>query len=350
MWVIYLLPYFFILSLTTVLASPKKVGLLVIVLSCFVGFRYSVGWDYWNYVRMINLNELERIEMIPKIVAIFSREIGFVQFFFIFHAFVSMFCIMNGLKKMEVDFRLAVFIFLTFPLFWHDAFIIDRYFSAFSIVFYSSTFLFVDKKIIPFVIGLLFAINFHIAALIGFLFLIPYYLRISNHLNLVIFILSILVNTAFINFLPKLLDSLGSMGISESYLMLFNRYLGTEVNSGLSKIPYIYYVINVMNLLLYKKIFIQNHYDIQKFVTIFNIGCCLMLLFSIDQTLASRFSRIFLIYYCVLVTYYRNMGIARFCLYLFGIVFFTYLFSVDASHIDFIGRRNCYLPYSFFFN
>ena len=74
-----------------------------------------------------------------------------------------------------------------------------------------------------------------------------------------------------------------------------------------------------------------------------------MQLFSFEQNMASRFSVFFLLYICLIVPYYKRVKNYRCIFYLLGLALYIYALTVNASHPDFVGRRNCYLPYNFFF-
>ena len=326
---------------------------LIFVLAIFVGFRYGVGWDYWNYTRAIQEAGygLDRFEWLPRQLGYIAHELSFVQLYFIVVAFFSMLFVIKALKRMSENFSVSLYIFLTFPLFFLFSLVIDRFFLALAIMFYGSTFLFKGRKIIPFIICLLIAFNIHKASLVSILFLIPYYIRVGQKMNLFLFVFASMVTSFISLYIVELVVVLGGIsGIMEDGLNSFVKYAEQAYSSDMNKIPYLFYVINIINLLFRKNLFRDNE-SIDTYLTIFNIGCCLMLLFSFEQNMSSRFSTFFLLYLCFIAPYYKYPKIVKPICYSLGFLLFIYALTVKASHVDFVGRRNCYLPYStFIFN
>ena len=79
------------------------------------------------------------------------------------------------------------------------------------------------------------------------------------------------------------------------------RYVNKDHQSdGLSKIPYLYLIFDVICLTRYKiiKAYSERAY---KYLTIFNIGTSLMFLLSFQVTLASRISMPFILYFLGLI-------------------------------------------------
>lgn len=350
-----LFPYLLLLFVSWVISvsnNPRKAStLLVFLLAFFVGCRYAVGWDYWNYTRAIENGgwELERFEWLPRQIGFWAHELHFSQIYFLIIGFFSMFFSIKALERLSGNFTISIYIFMTFPLFFLTSLIIDRFFLSVSVVLYSSTYLIKEKKIIPFFIGLFIAFNIHVASLIAILFIVPYFAKISNKFNIIFFILSFILSSAIINYIPYISLLLGSSEIMGGKVESFVRYAEIGSSSNLNKIPFLFYSINVINLLLQKNIFIENSEKIIKYISIFNIGCCLMQLFSFEENMSSRFSSFFLLYICFIAPYYKVAKKYKFVIYLLGLTLYIYALTVNASHSDFGGRRNCYLPYNLFF-
>ena len=355
MFIVQLIPYLFLLLFGWLIAAAnnaqKASNILVVLLGLFVGCRYAVGWDYWNYTRSI-LNAdlgLERFEWIPRQVGYLAHYLDFPQLYFLFTAFFSMFFSMKAIKRLSLDFPMSIYIFITFPLFFLNSLIIDRFFLAQSLIFYSSTVLFKEGKILPFVIGLFVAVNIHIASIAAILFLILRYIPINNKINVLFFVSSFVLNTVIIDILVSRVTILGVSDVFANNANNFLRYAEAGHSSDMDKIPILFYVINIVNLLFQKQLFQNNDKMLNVHLTIFNIGCCLMQLFSFEQNMSSRFSVFFLLYFCFIVPFYKNRQLYRLVFYGLGFLLFIYALTVNAAHPDFVGRRNCYLPYNVFF-
>ena len=238
---------------------------------------------------------------------------------------------------------------MTFPLFFLNSLIIDRFFLALSLMFYCSTSLFKEGKIFPFVIGLLIAVNIHIASVAAILLLALRYVPVSNKINILLFILSFVLNTVVVDVIVARVSVLGALDAFADSTNNFLRYAEAGHSSDMNKIPILFYAINILNLLFQKRLFRNEDKKINVYLTIFNVGCCLMQLFSFEQSMSSRFSVLYLLYLCFIVPYYKNKQLYRLVFYSLGILLFIYALTVNATHPDFVGRRNCYLPYNVFF-
>ena len=353
--VLQLIPYLFLLLLVWLISVSNNVqkvsDVLIVLLGCFVGCRYAVGWDYWNYTRAIWTANLERFEWIPKQIGYIAHDLHFPQFFFLFMAFFSMFFSIKALKRLSLDFPVSVYVFMTFPLFFLNSLIIDRFFLALSLMFYCSTLLLKDKKIFPFIIGLLVAVNIHVASIVAVLFLVLCYVPINNKVNILIFVSSFVLNTIIVGFVVSQVSILSTSEIYANSANSFLRYAEAGNSSNMNKIPILFYAINIVNLLFQKQLFWNGDRMLNVYLSIFNIGCCLMQVFSFEQVMSARLSVFFLLYLCVIIPYYKNKQLYKLTFYTLGLMLFIYALTVNATHPDFVGRRNSYLPYNvFFFN
>lgn len=351
-----LLPYLLLLLVSLIISNTnnrrKASIILILVLAFFIGCRYSVGWDYWNYTHSIQNADwsLERFEWIPRQIGFLAHDMQFPQMYFLVTGFCIMFFSVKALERLSGDFPMSIYIFLTFPLFFLTSLVIDRFFFSLSVVFYSSTYLVKEKRLLPFLIGIFVSFYIHSASLIAILFIIPYFIHVSNKINILFFVLSFIFNTFIANFLtPHIPLLFGSSDIFSSSAESFVKYAEIGYSSDMKKIPFVFYAINVINLLFKKQLFIKSDEVNNNYITIFNIGCCLMQMFSFEQNMASRFSSFFLLYICFIVPCYRNVKIYRYVFYCIGLALYIYALTVNAYHPEFIGRRNCYLPYNLFF-
>ena len=277
MFVLQLIPYLFLLLFVWLISASNNVQkascILIILLGGFVGCRYAVGWDYWNYTRAILSADLERFEWIPRQVGYVAHNLHFSQLFFLFMAFSSMFFSIKALKRLSLDFPVSVYIFITFPLFFLNSLIIDRFFLALSLMFYSSTFLLKDKKVFPFIIGLLVAVNIHVASVVTVLFIVLCYVPISNKVNISIFIFSFVLNTIIAGFVVSQISILGTSEMYANSVNSFIRYAEEGNASDMNKIPILFYTINIVNLLFQKQLFRNEDRMLNVYLSIFYFGC-----------------------------------------------------------------------------
>lgn len=349
------LPYFLVLLLVYLLSSrlpvTKAKPAIIIILTIFVGFRYAVGWDYYTYYDAIKYNYgLDRYAFLIRMIANFCVYLDSPQLFFLITGFFSMLFCVSAIYKISTKPAISLLIFITFPLLFLDSLIIVRYFLSFSIIFYASLFL-KENKVFSYLFFILIASQIHIASLIGILYLIPYYMNINNKASLLLFVLSFVIGNAILHIFPSIIILFSGFSSLESDVNLFNRYLEAANNANLKAIPILYYTINAINLLFKNKLFYRDDKDVILYLSVMNIGCCIMQLFSFENSMAARFSVPFIVYLVLIVDRYKNKSLSQFIFISLGLLLFVYALTIDAHHSEFIGRRNCFLPYNFnFFN
>lgn len=81
----------------------------------------------------------------------------------------------------------------------------------------------------------------------------------------------------------------------------------------------------------------------------YNLGCSVMFLFSFEATMASRLAQVFMVYILLLCPSYNRFKMAKGVILLIAVVAYFFQLSIQASHPDFEGRWNCFLPYRFAF-
>ncbi len=352
-----LLPYIGLLLLTLLL--PKFVNkkaymfFLFLVFFVFSGFRFGVGWDYFNYLNIIEKGgwRIDNLEFLVRQLCYFCENQGFTQFFFVATSFIIILFFFLVFEKESENPAISIFVFLCIPTFFLNSLVIIRYFLAVSTIFLACHFGY-KKQYIPFFLLLFVAFFFHKAALFG-LIAIPFVLlrkEFSLTTNLVIFITCFVLGTVvgsftFINSaFSSLLDS--SLFSDSDILEDAERYMQDIGNANFSRTPYVFALINLINLFSFYK-FNQNESNQQlgRYVTMYNIGCSLMFLFSFHVTFANRVSVLFTIFLTLIVPYYKNKPLAKIAIYAICIFVFFYELTIKASHPLFIGRLNCWLPY-----
>lgn len=352
-----LLPYIGLLLLTFLL--PKFVNkntcmvLLFIVFFVFCGFRYGVGWDYFNYLHIIEFGgwRIDNLEFLVRHLDYFCESHGYTQFFFVATSFVIVLLFFLMFSKESENPAVSLLVFLCIPTFFLNSLTIVRYFLAVSLIFFSCHFGY-KKQYIPYFALLFAAFLCHKAALFG-LITIPFVLlktEFSLTTNLIIFITCFVFGTiigsfSFINSVfTTLLDSalFSDIDILESG----ERYMHDIGNANFSRTPYVFALINLINLFSFRK---DNgdgsNEHLNHFVTMYNIGCSLMFLFSFHATFANRLSIVFTIFLTLIAPFYNNKSIAKIALYSICIFVFFFELTIRASHPDFLGRLNCWLPY-----
>jgi len=118
-----------------------------ILIFLFCALRFDVGYDYSMYYELIdgNINyytdQINRIEFLPRQLIIFSRFIGFYQFFFIISSFVICYFFYRAIKENSEDKWISTLIFICFPLFFFMSLSLVRQYMAIAILFYSFSFI-----------------------------------------------------------------------------------------------------------------------------------------------------------------------------------------------------------------
>lgn len=371
-----LLPYIGLLLLTLLVPlfvndKKKYMFLLFLVYFVFCGFRYGVGWDYYNYLNIIERGgwTIDSLEFLVRQLAYFCENRGFTQFFFVATSFIIVLFFFLMFAKESENPAVSVFVFLCIPTFFLNSLVIIRYFLAVSTVFlayhYGN-----KKQYIPYFLLLFVAFLFHKAALFGLISIPFVFLKKGFGLttNLTIFITCFVLGTiigsfSFINSVfSSLLDF--SFFSDSDVLEGAERYMQDIGNANFSRTPYVFALINLINLFsFYKNNQIsfpadnqneddQNEDDqnessqqLSRYVTLYNIGCSLMFLFSFHAIFSNRLSLMFTIFLTLIVPYYKNKPIAKIAIYSICIFVFFYELTIKASHPLFIGRLNCWLPY-----
>jgi len=118
-----------------------------ILIFLFCALRFDVGYDYSMYYELIDGNikyytaQINRIEYIPRQLILFSRFIGFYQFFFIISSLVISYFFYRAIKENSEDRSTSTLIFVCFPLFFFMSLSVVRQFMVIAILFYSFSFI-----------------------------------------------------------------------------------------------------------------------------------------------------------------------------------------------------------------
>lgn len=348
-----LFPYIGLLFLTLLVPEllNKKAAVFILFLVFFVfsGFRYGVGWDYFNYVDALKEGGygIERMEFIIRQLDYFCIKHGFTQFFFVATSFFIVLFFFLMISKESEDPAASVFVFLCVPSFFLNSLITIRYSLAVSMVFLSCHYGY-KRQYIPYLLLLIAAFFTHKVALFAVL-TIPFVLtkkEFGLKTNLMIFI------TCFV--FGKLI---GSFSFIASLLDVFLQrdfdtvagaanYMQDTGNANFSRTPYVFALINFINLFVFRKNNqTETNQKLGHYITMYNIGVSLMFLFSFNSTFSNRLSVFFTIFLTLVFPYYKAKPISKPLLYVFLIFIYFFQLTIRAYHPDFAGRLNCFLPY-----
>jgi len=325
------------------------------ILFVFSAIRFEVGFDYMSYDHLItdgNEHEIERIEILQQILVRWSRD-SFHQFFFVVNSFVTVYFTKCALERLSINLAVSALAFLCFPLMYCNSMNIIRFWTAIAVLFYAASLLFdhklKKKRFIYFLILLIFALCFHNGAIVGVLLLPLCICNIPIVVNIAVLIIGF-VGGEFV--LSRILSGVLPDNIYSDQL---NLYINKDHQAdGLSKIPYLYLIFDVICLLRYK-IFKNISKNAYKYLTIFNFGVAIMFLMSFQATLSTRLSRPFMVFFLCLLPYcltrYHFYNI-RFSIttkrLLFGIMSFALLIYLISISNETLGRSQ-FLPYKVFF-
>lgn len=349
-----LFPYIGLLFLTLLVPElvNKKAAVFILFLVFFVfsGFRYGVGWDYFNYANTLKEGGygIERMEFIIRQLDYFCINHGFTQFFFVATSFITiLFCFLMFAKESENP-TVSIFVFLCIPLFFLNSLITIRYTMAVSLVFFSCHYGY-RRKYIPYIALLVTAFFTHKVALFG-LFTIPFVLlkkEFGLMTNLIIFFTCFVFGKVLGSFsmVSSLLDSILLSDVDA--LAGTANYMQDTGGANFSRTPYVFALINIINLFVFRKSFHSDVRDqkLGHYVTMYNIGCSIMFFFSFNAIFSNRLSTFFTIFLTLILPYYKYKPIAKPILYSMFIFVFFFQLTIRASHPDFVGRLNCFLPY-----
>lgn len=350
-----LLPYIGLLLLT--LLIPKLVNrkrymfFLFLVFFVFSGFRYGVGWDFFNYLEIIELGgwRFEKTEFLVRQLEMFCAKRGFTQLFFVVTSFFIVLFYFLMISKESENPPVSIFVFLCMPVFFLDSLTTVRFSLAVSMVFLSFHYGY-KKQYVPYFILLFAAILTHNAALFGLL-TIPFVLlktKYSLTTNLIIFIACFVFGTIIgaFPFFNTVFSSLSDTSLFGDIVDSGERYMQDKGNANFSRTTKIFALINLINLFsLLGKNQDESDKQLRHYVTMFNIGCSIVFLFSFSSVFASRIGTLFLVSLLLIMPYYKNKSIAKIVLYSIFVFVFFYQLTIHANHPEFIGRLNCWLPY-----
>lgn len=349
------IPYYLILLLTFILPkfykSNKYVYTLFSVYVLFVCFRYGVGWDYFNYSDTIIAGDwrLERLEYLIRQIGLFCHKLQNSQLFIAITGFLTLLLFMYTIVKQSHNVYISIIVFICLPMFFLGSLTTIRYSLAVAVLFLSYNFVNKNKLITLILVTIAFLIH---KSSILYIFTLPFLMgkiEISKNINIMIFAVCYTLGTFFptINFIKILIENVPEINLfleESSYI----GYIENSASGGFSRSPYLYAFINILNFVNYNTLCKDNYSEQNKiYITLYNLGCSLMFILSFDQTISSRVSQFFMLSIILLFPQYNKLKISKYIIYIILIFSFTYQISIKGNHSDFIGRTNCYIPYTF---
>ena len=342
-----LLPYILILLIgLCVLYAKRHIVLFVFVLFVFSALRFDVGSDYLTYYNMIVYEEgyIERIEYLERFLISFSKSLNFPQFFFIVNSFFTLSFFYFAIKRLSLKPEWSWFVFLCFNVFYLQSMSTVRFHLALAIMFWGSTFL-SDKRYMVFVGSLVLALGIHSSAIIAVLLIPLYLLRFSKKINVLLLLISFLLSPIIFALIKNISMGNAFFGVLQAYA------LKEDQVQAFTKLPYVFHVINICFLLFYNKLK-ALHPSMMTYLTIFNVSCCLMQVFSFNATLSTRLSRYFFVYILLIIPYiivlpkYGKLFRQVIILFLVGMYLFSFFVNYRSAYIG--GSKSEFLPYKVF--
>lgn len=322
-------------------ASKARTRIAFFIILLFEILRFGVGWDYQNYVDIVNDNIIHiqdsRYEPLSKLIFIGTIKLNFYPFIFICFGLIHL-CLINFIiNKFSIDKTMSWTLYLLFPLFYLQDLSTIRQAAALSCLFCSFYFLY-NKKYIKYIFLVLIATGFHSSAWYGFIMLIIYKLNLSCKQNWILFIASFFLGSAMLFVIPQL------------NIPRLNMYISSDEKATTSLLNLLYYAINIFVLLHYKKL-IKINPNNKKFIQLTNWGLVTFNLFIFEPVTSTRLSVYFLIFWILLIpsfTYiYKYKLTIISCFITLNIIYL--MIYVNAYNNRIISKVS-FIPYDFWWN
>lgn len=324
---IYIIILMIILFLEKV--SFKKKDLIIMTILLLVSsLRYNVGFDYKIYFEIIktnNLYQINRFEIMNKVVLKIAELFNNIQVFFIIYAFFILFFVYITIKKYSYNRVSSFFVWYTEPIFFLTSLSSIRQTLAVSICFFSLKYIF-EEKYNKFFMILLIAFLFHKSAIV---FIPIYYIYKIDKLKydqkelLFLAIIIFLIKKYIIVYFAKILG--------------YEAYLKLSYNYG-NKIATVMLFYSIVCFLLIEKI---DKKDERFLIFLAFLGSFLYFILK-DIYGASRVARYYLsvLPLCIPIFEKKIKGIKK-----IRIIFFSILFILALI----VSEKGVYLPYNTIF-
>ena len=349
-----LFPYFFLTLLILVLSKFKfryinNTYCIYFVLLIFACLRYGIGYDYYNYKKVV-LGEMpdfvfDKMEPLAKLFVNVASTIHY-QVFFILFALVTLYPLYISVVKKSINPSFSLMLYFLFPIFYLESLSIVRNAAAYSLVLLAFVF-FLEHKRVKYFLLMTLAICLHKSAFVGFLLLPICYFQFGRKVNFVIYLLSFFLSAWMLFFLTTKVDSLSILKSVSNYA------LNGAVGAG-NTMMIIINLLGILNFIFWKKLEIVNR-DGKLLLNIVNCGVVLWNLFAFEGTLRLRLSSYFLIFSIILLPNYfylwgkKYYQLSRQVVTSFFIILFIASFYINISNYIKRNDRMSYFPYQTIF-
>ena len=342
---------FWIILLALLLIYPTdKKGICIyffVIVGTISAIRYNIGYDYANYVDVIEGNYMydityDRLEVIPKILIWLTKMTGHTQSFFVMTSYAIIGIMAYYIYKNSGNKKLSIMLFMSVPLFFWSSLSIVRQLLAVCIGLLMMMSIY-EGKIKKALIFYVLAVLSHNSAYVLILAFLAKKIDVSSKIYLVIYIASFTLFSVFYGLILKY----GEIFIFERALLY------VEMNEELKGNTSLWILFNLIYIAMYFVIKIKSLGPQSKYYyTLFYIGVILFNVFSPVAVLAGRLSLYFLV---VIITLLPNVIIVRFkqtrrlvnmLVYIVCIVLYVYtLHLATSSYEKGITVKDPYCPY-----
>lgn len=326
-----------------------KVRLLFIFTILFIlsAFRFQVGTDFMTYFTVTSgrIDITQNNYMLFEPLNVWLIRIGYglnsPHFYFVVAAFLTMMFFYKGIKKHSRDYFLSALCFIGFPMFFLESLNIVRQFVAISIIFYSITYIH-EKKFLKFLGCVFLACMFHVTAFVAVIMYAVNLPVFGRKFNLFLFLLSIPAGKLFF----AALSSLSGFSKVAYYLNLNS--------DGYFFVFLAMMLLNAIHLIFYDRLASEGGIA-KTAMDIFNLGCCVFLVFFDIPVIGGRAAFYFLIFLILIIPYYtylfRQNLIVRFPIVaVLVVLFFVRIWYSSYLHQSGHMRVDPYLPYKTVFH
>lgn len=356
------IPYLLLLGLLMInmkINSKASNNLCFFIIFIFSAIRYNVGFDFMMYLDILkNDPYYDRFEFFEYLLQRLAAE-TYIPLFFIINSFITVYFVKGAIENLSTNVSISLFAFFCIPLLYTHSFSIIRFWAGVSILFYGSTFLF-KKKWIHFAIFYVISMFFHGSMIVGILFVPLILFNISRIVNIIFLIISFIGGEfVFSQIMQGSLMDYKLLG-GDRFMLYANLAI---TGDAMTKLPYVYLAIDIIFLILWprttkrhdktscKTLKDRNSATCKKYITLYNVGVCILFLLSFDTTLNTRLCRPFLVYIILLIPLilqrFRllNRQLATLAFTLAASALFIYTITI---YNDTLGKSE-YLPYRIIF-
>jgi len=343
------LPYFLLFSLVFVIIKSarkeQRLSYIMVVVLIFLGIRYGIGYDYFEYRDAILNNNAQRDRMEPLARALIAfAEHTHYQLFFVLMSVLTVMPICYVCKRRSIDPVLSFVAYLLIPVFFLDGMSTVRNSVAYSFVMLSWFLLNDGKYKVLSVVPFLIALGFHASSIIAVLMLLLFFVRVPRNIFFFIWLFTFIVPS----------QTIISLIVNHSGLPFLSGalwYLDADQEGG----RFLWLLINVVcviNFTSWRKLVSLDPRNMD-YLMLFATGACIYNLFiGIDKTLALRLSNFYCLFFILLIPHYKSVVRkykmpSRVIYYALISLFAFYFYNVIVGSN---GEKISFLPYQTIFH